>query len=505
MTNELFGNYRVTRKIGEGGMGAVYLAEHVLLGRPAAIKILLRELSHRQDLVARFFNEARAATAVKHPGIVEVYDYGNHTDGSAFIVMEYLDGESLSARLRRTGGLSEGRAIALCRQIAGALGAAHAKGIVHRDLKPDNIFIVRDPDIADGERAKILDFGIAKLTSADQPSAGQKVGMTRTGMVMGTPAYMSPEQCKGAGLVDHRADLYALGCILFEMVCGRTPYVGDGIGELMVHHICSPVPSPSAIRPVSALLDQVIVRALAKEPDERFACAADLVAALAQIAAPISVEVTAPAPTLMASHARAAHPTTLGAAAAAASGPITSPRRRWPWAAAALAVAVAAGGTFALASRAADTPDVARAASVPPAPPLAALPVAIAPAPVLPPPVAPPPAPVAIAPTAKITIKLDSDPIGAEVYRMPQGVRIGSTPLAYAVDPIAGELVLLVKKRGYADQQVIVPADRDDDRTIALVRQASAAPRKPPTAPTKPPPPPTGTLDPFDKLKGARS
>src|SRR5262245_61436375 len=124
MIDELIGNYRIVRKIGEGGMGAVYLAEHTLIGRQAAIKVLLREMSHRQDLVTRFFNEARAATAVKHPGIVEIYDFGYHHDGSAFIVMEYLEGETLSARLRRGGAMSEGRAAALCRQVAGALGAA---------------------------------------------------------------------------------------------------------------------------------------------------------------------------------------------------------------------------------------------------------------------------------------------------------------------------------------------------------------------------------------------
>jgi serine/threonine protein kinase len=250
MAGDIIGSYRVLRKIGEGGMGAVYLAEHTLLGRPAAIKVLLREMSHREDLVTRFFNEARAASSVKHPGIVEIYDFGHHTDGSAYIVMEYLEGESLSARLRRTGVLSEARAVALCRQVGGALAAAHAKGIIHRDLKPDNIFIVRDPDIADGERTKVLDFGIAKLASdpSGQPS------MTRTGMVMGTPAYMAPEQCKGAGNVDQRSDLYALGCILFELVCGRPPFVAEGAGEVMAHHIFTPVPAPSSVAPVTPLL-----------------------------------------------------------------------------------------------------------------------------------------------------------------------------------------------------------------------------------------------------------
>jgi serine/threonine-protein kinase len=159
MVGEVIGNYRMLRKIGEGGMGTVYIAEHTLIGRRAAIKVLQWELSYRRELVTRFFNEARAATAVKHPGIVELYDFGYAADGSAYIVMEYLEGESLTKRLERTGTLAETTALALCRQIAGALGAAHAAGIVHRDLKPDNVYIVRDPDIASGERTKIRHDG----------------------------------------------------------------------------------------------------------------------------------------------------------------------------------------------------------------------------------------------------------------------------------------------------------------------------------------------------------
>src|SRR5262245_57398243 len=275
MAGEIVGSYRLVRKIGEGGMGAVYLGEHTLLGRPAAVKMLLRDLSHREELVARFFNEARAATAVKHPGIVEIYDFGYHTDGSAYIVMEYLEGESLASRLATMRRLPEARATALCRQIAGALGAAHAKGIVHRDLKPDNVFIVRDPDTQDGERTKILDFGIAKLASEQ---AG--ISKTRTGTVLGTPAYMSPEQSKGAGNVDARADLYALGCILFEMLCGRPPFVAEGGGEVMAQHIYAPVPMPSSIAPIAPQLEQLILRALAKDPPQRFQSADDMISAL---------------------------------------------------------------------------------------------------------------------------------------------------------------------------------------------------------------------------------
>src|SRR5688572_1863220 len=157
------GAYRVLKQIGEGGMGAVWLAEHIALGRRAALKVLHAQYSVRPDVVQRFFNEARAATAIADPGIVQIFDFGNHTDGSAYIVMELLDGEPLDRRLARSGSLEVGDALRIMRQVASTLGAAHARGIIHRDLKPENIFMVRDPEVSGGERAKILDFGIAKL------------------------------------------------------------------------------------------------------------------------------------------------------------------------------------------------------------------------------------------------------------------------------------------------------------------------------------------------------
>jgi eukaryotic-like serine/threonine-protein kinase len=212
----VFGQYRVTDVLGEGGMGVVYAAEHMLLGRPAAVKLLLPELSRKQEIVQRFFNEARAATAIRHPGIVEIYDFGWTTDGAGFIVMELLEGETLRTR-RKKGRMPWPAALAVTRQIAGALGAAHAKGIVHRDLKPDNVFLVPDPEVPGGERIKLLDFGIAKL--ADSPAGQHK---TRTGAVIGTPTYMAPEQCRGVE-VDARPDLYALGCILVRALQPSQP------------------------------------------------------------------------------------------------------------------------------------------------------------------------------------------------------------------------------------------------------------------------------------------
>ena len=179
------GAYRLSRRIGAGGMGAGWLAEHALLGRAAAIKVLHTSFSARSDIVTRFFNEARAATAIADPGIVQIFDFGHHTDGSAYIVMELLEGETLHARSRR--GISIPEALRAMRQVASSLGAAHARGIVHRDLKPENIFLVRDPEVPGGERAKILDFGIAKL-------AGDPGLKTQTSALMGTPTFMSPEQ-----------------------------------------------------------------------------------------------------------------------------------------------------------------------------------------------------------------------------------------------------------------------------------------------------------------------
>src|SRR5215831_18237470 len=168
------GSYRILDKLGEGGMGAVYLAEHTLIGRRAAVKVLLPELSNNQEIVNRFFNEARSTAQIKHPGLIDIYDFGYHTTGSAFIVMEFLDGESLASRLRRESRLPIALLATLGRQIASALAAAHQKGIVHRDLKPDNVFLVVDAEMQHGVRAKVLDFGIAKLQSDGHGGASLK-------------------------------------------------------------------------------------------------------------------------------------------------------------------------------------------------------------------------------------------------------------------------------------------------------------------------------------------
>ncbi len=284
----IVGSYVIERELGRGGMGVVYLSVHQTLGKRAAIKVLLPQLSQRDDLVQRFWAEARAVTAIKHAGIVDVYDHGVTTDGRAYIVMELLVGESLGARLKARGMLPVPQAVAIARQVANALGAAHAVGIVHRDLKPDNIFLVRDPDVIGGERAMLLDFGVAKLVAADETTA-----KTMTGAVLGTPHYMSPEQCEGARAVDPRADLYSLGCTLFQMVSGRLPFESPGFGGLIGMHLHVAPPKLRDRAPhASKALEAIVARLLEKNPGDRFPSGEVLAAALAD---PDVVEVDAAA------------------------------------------------------------------------------------------------------------------------------------------------------------------------------------------------------------------
>jgi serine/threonine protein kinase len=279
MIGDVLGSYRVVSRLGAGGMGSVWLAEHQMLGSRVAIKVLLPEMSSHRRMVQRFFDEARAATRIQDPGIVTVLDFGWH-EGSAYIVMESLVGDTISDRLRRVTRMPLIDTMRLAQQCAIAMAAAHAQGIVHRDLKPDNLFIVSDPAIPGGERIKILDFGIAKLIDEGDPNRSK----TQTGVIMGTPAFMSPEQCRGAGEVDHRTDIYALGCVLFMMLCGRPPFIFGAPGDMIVAHISQAPPSPSAFVPgLPPEVDELIARCLAKDPEARFASMTELVRAASTI------------------------------------------------------------------------------------------------------------------------------------------------------------------------------------------------------------------------------
>jgi serine/threonine-protein kinase len=264
--------YEVLSVIGEGGMGTVYQVRHRALGKRFALKALRKDLATDTDIAARFMQEARTAAAVSHPGLVEITDFGRLPSGQVYFVMELLEGTSLSALLRSGGPLPAARGLDIVRQLVHALKAAHDASIVHRDLKPDNVHIGKH----DGERelVKIVDFGLAKVIGSSK--------LTRAGMVFGTPHYMSPEQAAGES-VDHRADIYALGVVMYEMFAGKVPFEADSyMGVLTKHMYMEPTP-PSQLSPELAelgVLEQVILRCLQKRPEARYP---DLAALLADL------------------------------------------------------------------------------------------------------------------------------------------------------------------------------------------------------------------------------
>jgi serine/threonine protein kinase len=256
---KVIGNFRVISLLGRGGMGEVYVAEHVGIQTRVAIKVLLPEISKNADHVHRLFNEARIVSRIKHAGITKIFDVG-FLDGQAYLVMEYLEGEALARRIAR-GRLSIGEVAEYGRQVASVLAATHASGVTHRDLKPDNIFLVGDAELERHERVKVLDFGIAKLSGSGGP---------RTIGTMGTPEYMAPEQWGDSGSVDWRADAYSLGCVLFEMVAGRPPFPSTTIAEAYTHHTQSVPPAlRTLVADVPVEIDRLIQQLLAKDPAAR--------------------------------------------------------------------------------------------------------------------------------------------------------------------------------------------------------------------------------------------
>jgi len=279
----LDGRYYVQRKIGEGGMGVVFAVKHTVIERPLAIKVLKREVMRDDATLRRFVQEAKAASRIGHPNIVDVTDFGKTPEGMTYSVMEYVDGTTLSRAIKHGAPFPADRAVNIASQIARALGAAHDKGIVHRDLKPENVFLIdREgrPDFV-----KIVDFGIAKV----QPIEGRPEGprLTRVGSVFGTPEYMAPEQAAGRSDTDRRVDIYALGTILYEMVVGRVPHKADSMIRTIAMQMLDPIVPPLEVNPdlpISRGLQAVIMKALAKNRDDRYATMYELVAALEGLA-----------------------------------------------------------------------------------------------------------------------------------------------------------------------------------------------------------------------------
>ena len=457
------GSYQITDTLGEGGMGVVYIAQHSMLGKKAAVKLLLPELSRNEQIVRRFFNEARAATMVQHKGIIEVFDFGYTDDGQAFIVMELLHGEALTDRIRAQKQVPEDDLIRITRQAASALSAAHQANIVHRDLKPDNIFLCPDPEVIGGERVKVLDFGIAKLT-ADTMVGAQK---TRTGSVMGSPSYMSPEQCQGLTTVDSRSDIYSLGCVMYQMATGQLPFEGEGVGTIIGKHIYEMPPPPQALNPnLSPALDQVLAQCMAKDPNARFQTMDELVAALDRASEGAFTtrsfrRPTTPSPVgYPGEQGAAAASTTLGGAAAQmGTQPPTTQRSKAPIYASVAVVAAAAVIVAVVMLGGGDKEGSSSAAA-------AAGPAEAAPTP------DPPAEALVKAKVDKIAFVINSEPAGAEVYKMPSGSLVGTTPFEKETAPTEGKVVFVVKKPGFEEARVTLDATIGGSETLTLVAVA---------------------------------
>jgi serine/threonine protein kinase len=480
-------------------MGAVYLAEHPGIGRRVAVKVLHKNYTRDEHLLARFLNEARAANAIRHPNIIEILDSGMLADGTPFLVMELLEGESLGTRLRSNGALAIPTAVDFAYQTASALGAAHAKGIVHRDLKPDNMFVVPDPHDSNRERIKVLDFGIAKL---QQGSASDSV-KTRTGTLMGTPIYMSPEQCRGTRTVDHRSDIYSLGVIFYEMLVGQPPFVSEGFGDLVNMHLnVQPAPARSKRADITPALDAIVMKMLAKNPDERFADMGQFQAAMKSSGSHQIVS----SPDLRRTHAKsrpvattsALHDTTL-AAGVGEQVETEYVRSRGKMVFGVVAAAVVIGGGLAYwqlggggsgsggSSGSSGKQPTQVATNAPPtkpiAPPTTTTTTTTAPSTI---PVA------AIKPVAppqpkKIELRLASVPAGAKVVDSADGEMLGVTPLVLS-RPRGGSVTLRFEKDGYNASTRTMPLDGDRAFELTLEQKPKKRDHKPhePSSPSEP-------------------
>jgi serine/threonine-protein kinase len=284
----LAGKYSIKELIKSGGMGSVYRGKHVLMDKTVAIKVLRPSLAVDDVVVARFSREAKAASRISHPHAVSVTDFGESENGVVFLVMEYLDGQTLKQIIRNEGPMPLARAVEIVRQVAGALDAAHQQGVIHRDLKSDNIML---SETNGGDWAKVLDFGIAKI---QEPEGARDHDITAPNLVIGTPQYMSPEQCSQTGPIDARSDVYSLGVILYEMLAGRVPFTGESPTVIMMKQVQDTPPSILEARPdLPKGVGEVIERALAKQPANRFQTAGELCEAITAIAADAPA-VTAP-------------------------------------------------------------------------------------------------------------------------------------------------------------------------------------------------------------------
>lgn len=509
--------YRVENLLAVGGMGAVYVGTHTKLRKRVAIKVLNPQLSTPQ-MIERFHREAITASQVGHEGIAQVTDLGTSAQGEPFLVMELLEGESLAKRLRRTGALPVEVACEMACSILAPLSAAHAAGIVHRDLKPDNVFLVQQ---SRGEIVKLLDFGISRAAGLDAESR-----LTTTGLVLGTPYYMSPEQAQGSTEITQASDLYSVGVILYELLIGKVPIHGDNYNQLMYHVITGAFVPPRKLRPeLPAALERVVLRAMALWPADRPRSAAELEQALLPFCRATfrahAIETTSgarhigfqmPPPLPTPSHPAVGSGATSGAVYSSrpltplgsvgtdetmrlASSPgaaIPHPRRRWPWAVAALALAGAGVLAAVVVPRPATSeamprtvPEPVQPAQPPPStPPTSAAPATptegatVTPPPVTPPPVTAPPAPA----TETIRLRFDLEPRDAQLSI--DGKPVSGADLEVPKD--GAEHVVRIFADGYQAEEQRVRFDETQRLVVRLVRESRAT-RRPRSEDRSPP------------------
>jgi serine/threonine-protein kinase len=449
----LDGRYLVESLLGLGGMGYVYAGRHAIIDKRVAIKVLRAEhAQHDESAAQRFLVEAKAASKIGHQNIVDITDFGVLADGKTYFIMEFLDGPTLGKLVHHGQHVSALRAIGIAVQIARGLAAAHDKGIVHRDLKPENIFILEK----DGQRdfVKIVDFGIAKDQS-------YKKKLTQAGMVLGTPEYMSPEQATGQA-TDHRVDMYALGCIVYEMLTGEVPFKSDTPTKTLTQHVFEKVIRPSERRPdleIPPALEAVVMRALQKKPDERFADLKEMIAALERVEKELQAR-GGREPSQRGALRRALTPaaTDTQAELDAIRGPMAR-RKQWLIAGgAALGLASIVTGALLVRSGKPTRPAQSAAAqAASPTPNIAAAPAAV-------------PQPTTSASPGEVEIVLRTSPPGAQVLE--GGKVIGMAPVRLSRP--RGELatVYTFRQSGYKEEARSVAPTSDKDIEVVLVARA---------------------------------
>jgi tRNA A-37 threonylcarbamoyl transferase component Bud32 len=457
------GRYRVETVLGEGGMGIVYRCSHTIIGKKLALKVLRADLARDGEVTERFLNEAKAASAIGNPHIIDISDFGQFPDGSTYFVMEYLTGRALNGIGADGQRMSMDRVLKIARQLGEGLAAAHASGIVHRDLKPDNIFLIQRG--ADKDFVKILDFGIAKVSTSEGK-------LTRAGAVFGTPHYMSPEQAAGTS-VDARGDVYSLGIILYELVSGKVPFDADNFMGVLTQHMYKPPTLLAEVTPNAELLppglEAIVMKCLAKRPEQRYQSMDEFVADVDKVLAgiqPTAAREAREALTEPGSYYEDGTP----------SGTRGS-KARWAWVGAGVVVALVAGAAVLTRKPAAPSPSATSAVT--------------APAPSK-------PAEPKVEPVAQATpgpslrqVLLATEPVAAEIFKGTEN--LGTSPVSVQV-PVGQSVELTIKASGFKEARVVVDGSETsqsiklESLTPVRGKPQKTGPQKPTSAPAKPAP-----------------